>query len=478
MGIIHRDNPPEFGMPVIVIGAGACGLIAALAARDAGAEVMVLERDPVPAGSTSLSAGYIPACATRWQEAADVEDDVSRMLGDIQRKNHGEGDPILGRHLCETSAATLEWLADAHDQVFVLETGFRYPGHTSHRMHAHPEKTGAALVGALAAAVERAGIDIVCEAAVRDLIADAEGRVSGVVIDRPDGTTDEIGCAALVLACNGYGGNPEMVRTHIPDMADALYFGHTGNRGDAVAWGTALGAATGQMGSYQGHGSVAHPHGVLISWALMMEGGLQVNAEGRRFSNEHAGYSEQALKVLAQSGGIAWNVYDRRLHEMGLGQQDYRRAVEMGAIREVPDLASLARVIGCPEAPLAETLEQARAAAAGHADDPFGRDFTGAPALDVPPFFAVRVTGALFHTQGGLAVDTRARVLRPDGTALANLFAGGGAAVGLSGSGVEGYLSGNGLLTAVTLGRIAGIEAAALAEKTLAEETLAEEKAT
>ena len=74
----------------------------------------------------------------------------------------------------------------------------------------------------------------------------------------------------------------------------------------------------------------------------------------------------------------------------------------------------------------------------------------------------VKVTGALFHTQGGLAIDTAARVLRADGTALPNLFAGGGAAVGVSGTGVEGYLSGNGLLTAFTLGRIAGQSAAEL----------------
>ena len=468
MGIARREAGPEAHVPVLVIGAGACGLIAALAAHDAGAEVMVLERDPVPAGSTSLSAGYIPACNTRWQSEAAAEDDVDRMLGDIQKKNHGEGDPVLGRAVCEASGPTLEWLADSHGQSFILETAFRYPGHTAYRMHSHPQKTGIALVGSLAAAAERAGIDIVCEATVRDLIANAAGKVLGVVIERPDGSTDEIGCDALVLACNGYGGNPEMLRSYIPEMAEALYFGHTGNQGDAVRWGIGLGAAVAQMGSYQGHGSVAHPHGALISWALMMEGGVQVNAGGARFSNEHEGYSEQALKVLAQPGGIAWNVYDGRLHELGMRHEDYRGANEMGAVREVPDLAALATLIGCAHDRLAATLAHAAEAAAGQTDDPFGRDFTSAPTLDAPPYYAVRVTGALFHTQGGLSIDTKARVLTRAGEALPNLFAGGGAAVGLSGSGVEGYLSGNGLLTAVTLGRIAGTGAAQLAQEAAA----------
>ena len=94
--------------------------------------------------------------------------------------------------------------------------------------------------------------------------------------------------------------------------------------------------------------------------------------------------------------------------------------------------------------------------------DAFGRSFSGVTSLR-PPFRAVRVTGALFHTQGGLAVDGAARVRRADGGTLPNLFAAGGAACGVSGPAAEGYLSGNGLLTAVALGRIAGAHAAGIA---------------
>ena len=102
-----------------------------------------------------------------------------------------------------------------------------------------------------------------------------------------------------------------------------------------------------------------------------------------------------------------------------------------------------------------ETLAATLDARSRSADDPFGRDFSAAPPLE-PPYYAVKVTGALFHTQGGLRIDERARVLRRSGAPLPNLFAGGGAACGVSGPDVSGYLSGNGLLTAIAFGWLAG----------------------
>ncbi|MCC6609241.1 MAG: FAD-dependent oxidoreductase [Burkholderiales bacterium] len=454
----------ELATPVVIVGAGACGLVAALAARDAGAEVLVLERDATPSGSTALSSGFIPAAFTRFQRAAGVADSPAQMAKDVARKNHGEADPRVVEAVCRASGPTIEWLADAHGVPFVLVEGFLYPGHSALRMHAVPEKTGATLMAALVRSAGAAGIDILCSAHVTDVFANRGRRVTGVRFARPDGSLEEVGCNALVLASSGFGGNPELVRRHIPEIADALYFGHAGNQGDAVAWGTALGAASGDMTAYQGHGSVATPHGVLVTLALMMEGGIQMNAAGDRFSDEHQGYSEQCLPVLRQPGGFAWDIYDERLHRLGMTFDDYRQAFAAGAIRPAPDVPGLAAAIGVAPARLASTLEEVARYAAGRDRDPFGRDFTGKPKL-VPPYYAVKVTGALFHTQGGLAVDEHARVLDAQGHPLPNLLAGGGAARGISGAHVWGYLSGNGLLTAVALGRIAGRVGAGIAGK-------------
>jgi hypothetical protein len=111
-----------------------------------------------------------------------------------------------------------------------------------------------------------------------------------------------------------------------------------------------------------------------------------------------------------------------------------------------------------------EPSQEVEDVAAGKKKDPFGRDFTTKPPL-APPYRVVKVMGALFHTQGGLEVNKEMRVLRKDGTPFPNLYAGGGAARGLSGPADWGYLSGSGLMTATNMGRLAGEAAAALVRK-------------
>ena len=117
----------------------------------------------------------------------------------------------------------------------------------------------------------------------------------------------------------------------------------------------------------------------------------------------------------------------------------------------------LAEELGLPSAAVSATVNAYQAAARGEQADPLGRSdcrlFNG-------PFYGVKVTGALFHTQGGLTVDRHGRVLHKEGHPIPNLYAGGGVAAGLSGHGPGGYLSGNGLLTALAYGLLPGRHAA------------------
>ncbi len=440
-------GPMPAGMPhvaVAIIGAGACGLTAALALHDAGVDCVVLERDRSPSGSTALSSGLIPAASTHAQRSQGISDTPEGFAADIQAKAHGTAAGHLVTAYCEAIGPALDALEVRHGIEFEVLDSFLYPGHEVHRMHCVPEKTGVGLMTRLQRAMAAAEVPIVTQALVRELWRGEGGRITGLGYERADGQKEYLSCDVLILACNGFGGNGAMVREFLPEMRDAIFAGHTGNDGTAISWGKQLGARLADLGGYQGHGSWAVPQGVLITWALMMKGAIQLNARGERFHDETQGYSEAAVQVLAQPGGVAWNVFDDALLQVARSFPDFCEAEAAGAVKRCEDVSELARLIGCDAINM----------------DANNIYSTGAkPQLDQQklslPLYAVKVTGALFHTQGGLDIDARCRVLHEDGSCFANLLAAGGAARGVSGNAVWGYLSGNGLLSAVAGGAIA-----------------------
>ena len=273
-------SPDRFDVETgtLIIGAGACGMVAALSAAEAGQEVLVVEADAVPSGSTALSAGLIPAAGTKIQQTACIEDSAKLFAQDIQAKAHGENEQALVDLLAGGAAEAIDWLAERHGLPFSLVTDFDYPGHSRRRMHGLPTRSGAELIDALRSACEREGLDIICGCRATTLYHDGDS-IRGIAVSRPDGETETIACKRLILACNGFGGNRALVAEYMPQIENALWFGHDGNRGEAVLWGEALGAVTRHLGAFQGHGNVAHPHGILITWAVITEGGVQVTAE-------------------------------------------------------------------------------------------------------------------------------------------------------------------------------------------------------
>lgn len=445
---------------VAIVGGGGCGLTAALSASQAGAETLVLEQDAATLGTTAMSTGLIPAAGSRCQRAAGIEDSPGLFAQDILSKCRQQTDAGIVQALAEASAATVDWLVGSGVPLSLVDS-FLYPGHSIHRMHGTPNRTGSELMAALSQAVAQSSAHVLTNAKVSALFADASRRVHGVRCIRPDGTAEDIGCQALVLACCGFAGNPELVKAHLPEIADGVFFGHAGNKGDALNWGRQQGAAVADLQAYQGHGGLAAGHGIPILWPLIMEGGVQVNRLGRRFADESRGYSEQAVDVLAQPGHVAYSIYDERLHHLMQEFDDYRDAIAAKAIQSGRSPAQLAQRLKLPPQGLEETLAEVAQHTKSGLPDAFGRRFAKRPAL-APPYYGVKVTGALFHTQGGLKVDAHGQVLSLEGPPLPNLFAGGGAARGVSGPSCWGYLAGNGLLTATTFGRLAGHRAAAL----------------
>ncbi len=456
-----QRSPDHFDLtvPVIIIGGGGCGLAAALAARDGGTDVLVIERDPKLSGTTAMSTGLIPAAGTPEQEAQGIIDSPAQFAADIMTKTKGNTDAGIAERLAEESAETVSWLRDRHGVSLSLITDFLYPGHTTMRMYGMPNRSGAELMAALESAAIGAGVDILCDARAETLFYSGN-RISGVGIVRPDGTKEAFGCQALILACCGFAGNPDMVRAYLPELEHATFHGHPGNKGEAMVWAEELGLKLADMHAYQGHGGLAAGYGIPILWPLIMEGGYQVNRAGKRFADESAGYSEHAVKVLAQPDHVAWCIFDQQRYELMMKFDDFQQAVSAGAVHSSDTLGKLAQLCGIDSAELIATNSAVDSSKGGKAFDEFGRNFANKSPL-AAPFKAAKVTGALFHTQGGIVVDRNARAIALDGSPMANLYVGGGAARGISGPGSDGYMAGNGLLTATTFGKLAGRHAAA-----------------
>jgi fumarate reductase flavoprotein subunit len=457
-----RPAPAQDAVDLVVAGAGG-GLAGALRAAELGLRVLVVDPDEhfLRGNNTSMSTAMIPAAGSRFQRAAGVEDSPELFLSDIDAKSHGTADRRLATALAHAGAPLVEWLADHVDLPLELVRDFSYPGHSVDRLHTVPGRHGSTMLRRLyEQARSTSSIDFLVPARLADTGTDADGRVTGAVLEDPDGRTETVATSAVLLATNGYGADRGLVTRHLPEIAAAVYHGGQFSRGDALTIGQKYGVRAEFMDAYQGHAALSRRSGALVGWATIMHGAVMVDTTGHRFGDETSGYSEYAAVLAAQPESRGWIVLDRRIHDLCTSFTDFRQTTEAGALLWADDADGLAGRTGCDPGALRASIDHQVARANGTGpQDPFGRTFFEAPLT--PPFAAVEVVPALFHTQGGLVVDGDARALDGTGRPVPGLFASGGAAHGISGHGADGYLAGNGLLPALGLAWLAANRVAA-----------------
>jgi fumarate reductase flavoprotein subunit len=448
---------------MLVVGAGGCGLTAALVAAERGKRVLLLERDTVVGGSTAMSAGILVAAGSRLQRENGETGRAEELADDIFRLNGRQSDAAVTLALCHASGPLVDWLLD---QGIPLEhmPGYKYAGMSKSWMHSSPERHGAVMTEALLHAVQRKpSVEVLLGTAVTGLISHG-GTVNGATAMRADGESLTVRAKAVILAASGFGADGAMVARHIPELAGAPYFGARYATGDAIHWGLELGAAAEHMAAYQSHSSIATPDMMLVTTYLINHGAIQVNQEGDRFGDETDSYAGHALAVQRQPGRMVIEIFDEPVLRQTLANYPrFQACLEAGIVHRAKSLNELAQKFGLKEAKLAATLASYNAAISLGQDE-FGRSAFGKPLT--PPFCGIRVTSALVQTLGGLRVDSRARVLCPNGSAVPGLYAGGGTAAGLAGDRSEGYLAGTGLLAAFGLGWIAGRDASRIGNET------------
>jgi flavocytochrome c len=437
---------------IIVIGAGGCGLMAALVAAKKGARVLLLEKTDKPGGGTAFSSKGIRAAGSRRQRELKIADSPELYAQDILRRNNNESDAVLTRRLTETSGRVADFLADAAGIEFQI--GEFVFGHGAQRSHSW--KADKTITDFLFEAVEReTNIQVRFSTPVLSLKQQADGAVIGVVTAGGAFTARKI-----ILASGGFGASAELLSRYIPKAADIPFPGHHGSTGDGLKMGIEAGAAMENMGAFQPYPAYIGPGKRAVPPEVALSGGIMVDARGKRFVDETRYPGGLGIKMLDLPGKQAYEIFDERiyqLHRNAPGLRNLSRYFDEGLLLRADTPEKLAARLAIDAAGLKQTIEEYNDRAASGGKDAFGR------ALPEPlraPFYGIKVTVALYHTQGGLKVTPDGQVLRADGSIISNLYAGGGVAVGVSGRGLEGYLPGNGLLASLGLGMRAAEHAA------------------
>jgi len=438
---------------IIVIGAGGCGLMAALVAAKKGLRVLLLEKTDKPGGGTAFSSKGIRAAGSRRQRELKINDSAALYTEDILRRNNSESDAVITRRLTETSGRVADFLTDETGLEFQIgEFAF---GHSAQRSHSWKENK--TITDFLFAAVEREkNIEVRFSMPVLALERDAAGGVVGVK------TNDGILVARkIILASGGFGASTELLSEYIPKAVDIPFPGHHGSTGDGIKMGLEMGAAVENMAAFQPYPAYLGPGKRAVPPEVALSGGIMVDSAGRRFVDETRYPGGLGIKMLDLPGKQAYEIFDERIFQLyrnAPGLRSLGNLVEAGLLLKAETPAELASKLGINAEGLKQTIGECNALAAGGEKDAFGRVL-----LHVleGPYYGIKVTVALYHTQGGLKVNANGEVVRADGSIIHNLYAGGGVAVGVSGKGLEGYLPGNGQLASLGLGMIAAEHAAA-----------------
>jgi succinate dehydrogenase/fumarate reductase flavoprotein subunit len=458
---------------VIVVGYGTAGAAAAIAAHDAGADVMVLEASPAGGGNALYSGGFLldlpPDRAVDQLDALcfgrtprDVLAAYATGLHALADRLEAEGatitpfDPPPGRF----PAAFPAW------PNFPAGKDMRY-----YHVTADGHLPGEALWQVLDGAVQRRGITVRTDSAVERLQCD-EGTVTGVLL--ADGTS--LSGQSVVLACGGFEADPGLAEAFLP-LGPTYPVGHRWNDGAGLRMGQQAGAALWHMYGFFGWFGVRVPeYPAPFAIDFFGPGHVFLDADGRRFTDECGHEVHDRLRVLQSylprnpNRPIlpTWAVYDDATRLAGplngmLGTpNDYVWSVdssveiERGWVRAGSGPVELAAATGLDPAVLTESLERYNQFAVLGRDEDFGREPETLVPLDLSRLYAVPTWPAVAGTTGGPAHDDCARVLRPDGSTVAGLYAAG--AVSL----VFGHLIdfGGGLTDALVFGLLAGADAA------------------
>lgn len=276
---------PRESYDVVVIGAGSAGFNAAIAARRAGASVLLLEKHSFSGGNSMLAAGGYNAVGTKQQKAKGINDTVEAYVEDTLKGGRGKNDRALVEILAKESAAGVEWLEGMGADLSEVK---RSGGARVDRTHRPTggETVGPHIVKTLRAQAEKDGVPARLNSRAVRLLVDENHTVRGVVVEGRHSGLYRVNAKAVVLAAGGYGQNKEMVAFYRPTFKGMTSSNNVTSTGDGVRMALEAGASMTDIDWIQAHPTVGKGSRILISETVRGVGAVMVNEMGARFVNE------------------------------------------------------------------------------------------------------------------------------------------------------------------------------------------------
>lgn len=440
---------------VIVVGSGGAGMAAAISAKDAGADVVILEKMPVIGGNTAKSSAGMNASQTKFQEAEGIADSNDKFYEETLKGGGGTNDPELLRYLVDNSAAAIDWL----DGLGITLSNITTTGGMSEKRTHRPadgSAVGGYLVNGLYYNLVEREVPIFVNAEVTDLQEEA-GSVTGVEVEIA-GESKTITAKSVVLATGGFGADLDMVAKLNPALEGYVTTNQEGSTGDGIALAEDKGAATVDMEQIQIHPTVEQETSYLITEAVRGEGAILVNAKGERFVNELETRDKVSAAINSLDPNYAYVIFDDALKDRVKAIAQYE---SKGLVKTAATVEELAKEIDLPAATLQATLDSWNQAVTDKNDPAFGRSSGMDHALNTGAYHAIKVAPGVHHTMGGVKINTNTQVLKADGQAIPGLYAAGEVTGGVHG---KNRIGGNAVADIIVFGRQAGEQAATFAK--------------
>lgn len=433
---------------VVVIGGGGAGMSAAILVKQAGLNVVIIEKMAMLGGNSSKATGGMNAAQTKYQAALGIQDSVDTFTQDTLKGGGNIADGSLVSILAQSSSAAVDWLESIGAPLPKVSFS---GGATNQRIHqpADGSAVGTYLVAAFEKQIKELNIPVYFNTKALELITNAQGGVTGVKAESSDKTYTFNG-KAVILATGGFGANEAMYAKYRPELKGFVTTNSPGATGDGIVMAENAGAALVDIDQIQIHPTVEQKTSIMVTEAVRGDGAILVNSEGKRFVNEMDLRSVVSAAEIAQPGGYAYIIFDQRLRSGLKAIESYANA---GIVTEGATAGELAGKLGVNAAALDSTLAAWNAAVAAKKDAAFSRATGMEKDLSQAPFYAIKIAPGVHHTMGGVKINTNAQVLAASGTPIAGLFAAGEVTGGIHGNN---RIGGNAVADIVIFGRIAG----------------------